>query len=350
MAVLGLMRKLLSRWRIALVVLAGVPFLLFATYAAMELDNTQGEVLVTELNRAALVTANAVNLQLGTSVGYLSALATSEAALRSDVPALYAHAQGIMQSMPEAAAISLVGADGKLIFLTLRPLGTRGLPVGEPEVAQKVIATGRPAVSGPFKSPVSDRMVTSVGVPLFQGGKLDYCLRMILQTNALNELLTAQKMPADWTLAIIDTNGVIVARSRRPEAYVGKQTTAVVLEAMRARDTRPVDTRTLEGDGAKVVVIGLPGWDWSIAVAVPTEQFGQRRTRLFQLLALFGGALAAVGAVVVVGMLAQPARDPAATTTPALFKGVWPAMAALLLVVVLGASLALGTQFGLERL
>ncbi|MBK6651100.1 MAG: hypothetical protein IPG42_16290 [Betaproteobacteria bacterium] len=61
---------------------------------------------MTELNRAALVTANAVNQQLGTSVGYLTALATSEAALRDDVPAMYAHAQRIMRSMPEATAIS----------------------------------------------------------------------------------------------------------------------------------------------------------------------------------------------------------------------------------------------------
>ena len=347
------MRKLLSRWRITLVILGCVPFLLFASYVAIELENTQRDILVAELNRAALVTANAVNQQLGTSVGYLSALATSDAAQRNDIPALYAHALRVMQATPEATAISLVGTGGDLVFLTLRDLGTQGLPVSEPAVVQKVFATGKPAVSGPFPSPVSDRMVTSVGVPVFQGEKVGYCVRMILRTSSLNQLLTSQKMPPDWTLSIIDQNGSIVARSRHPEAYVGKQTTAIVMDAIRSKDTRPIDTQTMEGSGAKVVIIGLPGWDWSIAVAVPTAQFDQRRTRLFLMLALFGGALAAAGAVVasMVPWVADTAAVASASTTGrSVFKGAWPAIIALLLVVAMGALLALGTQSGLQRL
>ncbi|MDE2419502.1 MAG: hypothetical protein KGN32_17060, partial [Burkholderiales bacterium] len=80
------LRNLFSRGRLAMVLGTAIPFVLFATYAVMELQNTQRDVLVSDLNRTALVTANAVNQQLGTSVGYLNALATSDAALHNDVP------------------------------------------------------------------------------------------------------------------------------------------------------------------------------------------------------------------------------------------------------------------------
>lgn len=346
--------NLLTRWRLALVVSLTVPFALFASYAAIELHNAQREDLVAEINRAALVTANVVNQQLGTSVGYLKALATSDAALRDDVPALYAHAQRVMQSMPEATAISLVGTGDELIFLTLRPLGTRGLPVGDRSAVQQVFATGLPAVSGPFKSPIADRFVTSVAVPVFREGKVIYCLRMILRTSALNDLLTSQKMPPDWTLAIIDNNGAIVARSRKPEMYVGKQVPAAVLDAVRSKNGQLVDLPTIEGTAAKAVFLQLPGWGWNIAVGAPAEYFEQRLSRLTQLLALLGVALAAMGAIVVAG-LSSPrpsarAAVPAVAPMPLVLKGSWPAIVALLLVVGMGVLLALSTQSGLTRL
>lgn len=265
-----------------------VPFALVAGYVVLELRDSQYEVLLTELNRAALVTANAVNQQLGTSVGYLTAIATSEAALRNDVPALYAHAQRVMRAMPEAAAISLVGAGDELIFLTLRPLGTQGLPVGDRDAVKQVFVTGAPVVSGPFKSPIADRLVTSVGVPVFLGGKVIYCLRLILRTSALNELLTSQKLPPDWTLAIIDKHGVIVSRSRNPETYVGKQIPAVVLKAIREKSNLPLDLPTVEGTFVKAIFLSLPGWDWNIGVGAPVENFGQSRARLYPVAGTFG--------------------------------------------------------------
>lgn len=348
-------RNLLSRWRMTLVVLTAVPFLLIAAYAALELHNAEREELLVQLNRAALVTALAVNQQLGTSVGYLSAVATSEAAMRNDVPALYAHAQRVMRSMPEATAMSLADMGSELIFLTLRPLGTKGLPISEPNAVRQVFATGKPAVSGPFKSPLRDRMVTSVGVPVLKDGQVNYCLRIVFLTSALDDLLTAQKMPPDWTLSIIDNNsGVLIARSRLPEMYVGKQVPAVVLEALRTKSTLPFDLQTLEGTSAKAVLISLPGWDWSIGVAVPAEQFGQRQKRLIQLLTLFGVALAAVGAILVAWMSPWSPRGsgiaPSAEPVRSVFKGGWPAIVALLMVVAFGALLVMSTQSGLTRL
>jgi len=342
-----------NRWRTAWVVLMTVPFLLFATYAAKEMYDVQREELQAEISRAALVTANAVNQQLGTSVGYLMALATSEAALRNDVPALYAHAQRIMRAMPEATAISLVGTGDELIFLTLRPLGTQGLPVGGVDAARQVFATGMPAVSGPFKSPISDRWVTSVGVPVFQGGRVIYCLRMILRASALNDVLSSQKMPPDWTLAIIDNQGAIVARSRNPDTYVGKQVPAAALQVIRSKSNHLTDLTTLEGTVAKTIFLGLPGWGWSVGVGAPAEYFEQRQRQLLGLLGLFGVVLAAVGAIGVAGVSPWGRRSAVAVPVAqgqSVFKGGWPAIVALLMVVAIGALLAISTQDGLAQL
>ncbi|MBK6651101.1 MAG: CHASE3 domain-containing protein [Betaproteobacteria bacterium] len=162
------------------------------------------------------------------------------------------------------------------------------------------------------------------------------------------------KNATELTLSIIDSRGDIVARSRNPETYVGKQVPASILEFIRSKSTLPVDLPTIEGTAFRAVFLSLSGWGWSIGVGAPAEHFEQKKTRLIQLLALLGFALAAAGFVVAMAMSSQAPRDPAdasvAVFAPSLFKGSWPAIVALLLVVAIGVFLAFSTQSGLMRL
>ncbi|MBI2749797.1 MAG: CHASE3 domain-containing protein [Burkholderiales bacterium] len=339
-------------WFLVAVAALALPFFLFALYAIDELARSERDRASAQLLQGAQLTANAVNQQLAVSVGYLTSLASSDAARRDDLPALYAHAQRIMQVLPEANAISLVAEDDSIVFLTLRPLGTQGLVTPEIDAADAVFKTGKAVVSGPFKSPISDKIITSVGIPVMRDGKVIYCLRMILLTSALNDLLLAQKLPEDWTSGIIAANGKLVARSRAPERFVGKLASAEIRDAMRSGTQAILDTQTLEGTPVKAIVVKLPLWDWSIAIGVPVDKLNLSRDRAYRLLAMFGVAVAVLGALASYWL--QP-RVIARSISPSVavdlplrtVKGIWPAVAALAIAIVLSVATSVATQSSL---
>lgn len=336
------------------VVVSALPFLLFAVYAIDELNRTERDRVSAQLLQGAQTTANAVNRQLAVSVGYLTALASSDAALHDDLPALYAHAQRIMQVLPEANAISLVAPDNSIVFLTLRPLGTKGLVASEADAADAVFKTAKPVVSGPFKSPIGDRIITSVGIPVSRNGKVVYCLRMILLTSSLNDLLLAQKLPEDWTIGIIAANGKLVARSRTPELFVGKLASTEVREAMRSGTQAILDSKTLEGASVKAVVVKLPLWEWSIAIGVPVEKLNVSRNRAYRPFAMFGVAIAVLGALASYWLRRKaPAQSspPGAVHMPLrAITGVWPAVVALTIAIALSVVTSLATQSSLAQM
>ena len=256
-------------WLLALALLSLLPLLAFSAYTLYELGRTRQEAIRTELLQRSEAAANAVNERLGTTLGYLNALATSDAAQNGDLPGLYAHALRVVRMNPEATAITLIGPDNRMLFITLRPLGSPTIPVQYPEVVKQVFATGRPAISGPFLGPVTQAPVTSLAVPVFHQGKVAYCLRMILKTDSLNELLSGQKLPEDWIGAVVDKDGIIVARTRTPERFIGQAVTPTLMAKLKAGGPGIIDSETKDGIAVKTAVAPVPSWDWSIAIGVP---------------------------------------------------------------------------------
>lgn len=273
-------------WLLAVSVLASLPLLLFAAYSIYDRAVTQRRIDVTELALRTEATANAVQQRLGTAAGYLNGIATSDAARRGDLPALYEHAQRVLRIAPDARAISLVGPDEKMIFLTLRPLGAAGTVAGDLDAVRQVFRTGKPVVSGPFKSPVSDAIIVTVGVPVLVDGKAAYCLRMVLLSSNLNALLAAQKLPPAWISAIADRNGLILARSHAPERWIGQEVVPDVKVAMRAAKPEVLDMVTRDGIPSAGYVVKVPGWDWYVVIGVPTATLNAALNHAVTMLAL----------------------------------------------------------------
>lgn len=310
-------------WLLALAILASLPLFLVAAYSIYEVGQAQREAITAELVQRTESTANAVNQRLGTALGALNSLATSDAALRGDLPALYEHARRVVALSPGASAISLVSPDERMVFLTLRPFGTANLPVSDLEAARRVFETGKPVVSGPFKAPVSDRIVTTLAVPVFRGEKVAYCMRMVLLTDALNDLLAAQRLPADWTAGIVDRNGLLLARSRSPERYVGKAAAPDLQAAIRAGNHDVFDSVTQDGIPVKTAIVSVPSWDWSVVVGVPAAALNASSNKALTRLIVFGVVIALMGALAVAWLSAFISRHIAevASASAALHRG-----------------------------
>lgn len=343
-------------WLLLAATLSVLPFLLFAGYAIVQLVQSKQEDLRQQLIDRTQSTANAVAERLAVSAGALRALGNSDAALKGDLPAMYAQAKRFAQGMPEINSISLVTPDGMVQFLTPRPFGEKPFLAGDIEGLRTVFETGRPTVSGPFQSYIDKKLtITSVDVPVFRDGRVVYCLRAVFRNSSLNSLLAAQQLPIDWVASIVTRTGLLAARSRSPEKYVGEPAPQAVLDALANHPQGVFDGITKEGQTAKAVMVVLPGWDWYVALGVPSYQFEEplRQAKLF--LSVFGIATLVLGGILV-GWAYSLMRDPSSSTpvhTSApkrRLTNLWPSLVALLVAVLISAWSTQASQDALDQI
>jgi signal transduction histidine kinase len=244
--------------------------------------------------------------------------------------------------MPDLHGISLVTADGQVQFLTLLPFGSKRFPAADAEAVRALFETGHPVVSEPFQSPINKKnLVTSVGVPVIRNGKVIYCMRAIFLNSSLNALLAAQHLPSDWTSAVLSRTGLIQARSRFPEQFVGKPASTVVLQALASQRHDVFDSLTKEGNAVKTVIVRVPGWDWHLVVGVPSSKFEAPLNQVIWFLSVFGLATLALGGILVswAGFWRQePYSESQFSRGSALsmFNNIWPSALALAVALAIG--------------
>ena len=59
-------------------------------------------------------------------------------------------------------------------------------------------------------------------VPVLRGSELRYVLTAVLSPSTLADVVGGEPLPDEWTRAVVDSHGVIVARSRDPARFVGQ--------------------------------------------------------------------------------------------------------------------------------
>lgn len=274
-------------WLLALTLLVTLPFLAITGYAIWKMEQAQQEAITAELVQRTQATASATKIRLETALAVLNALATSDAAIKGDLPALYDHSKRVVAANGDIRTITLVSATNRMLFMTLLPYGASLPEVSQEDSVARVFQSGKPVLSAPFVGPVTGKRVFAVSVPVFKGQKVVYCLRMVLATQTFNDLLVAQALPTEWTAAIIDERSIVIARSRAPERYVGKEASATLKAAIKNRRQGVFDAVTLDGIPVKTATVIVPEWDWAIAIGVPVETLnGPMNHSLMQLLLL----------------------------------------------------------------
>ena len=262
------LRLSLRTWLLGLSLLTTLPLLVFALSVVWEYKEFQQHALVDQLERRSDEMAHAVAERLQSTLGTLNALGESDAALMLDVPRLYAQAQRIVQRDPDIRAITLVRED-QLLFLTSAPLERTGMPVNAQRSLETALRTQSPSVSGPFPSPVSPIQVVALTVPMVRDGEAIYALRGILTVASLNRLVSQERLPDEWIAGIADADGVLVARSRDPDRYVGHPVSETFRQGILQSTPHAFEGSTLEGIPTINRVRPIFGFDWYLGVAVP---------------------------------------------------------------------------------
>jgi signal transduction histidine kinase len=289
-----------------LVVLAGVAIISFINFQRLQLENeVAAEVngLVNDVDRQ----AKAVQVEL-------TMLASLPSVQSGDLAAFHKQLSAAVKVY--GTALVLLDTRGQHLVNTNRPYGEPLPHATNGGVYDRVAATGLPQVSDLVMGPTLRQPIISVDVPVMRDGRVAYVLAMGIKPEALSEVLLSPKnleleaVPPTWTVAIVDRKGIILARNRELNQFLGKPIAPLLRRAM-ISGMGDTWIENITGDGTPVYstfrTSSLTGW--SVAIGVPRE-FVDGPQRRAWLLAVGGGISFVALSLALAYWMAQAIRRP----------------------------------------
>lgn len=215
-------------------------------------------------------------------------------------------ARRVVQADPRLKSLSLTDGRGRMLLHTDEAFGT-ALPISSAaEVQALLVVAGRPRVSPLLLGARGGQPAVGLAMALDLPGEAPLVLRGEVDLARIGLRLNEQAWPADWIAGVLDQRGVIVARSREPERFVGQPATAALGDGVAAGPpTFVADTR----EGMAVVAAAAPIGDtgWHVVVGQPLAELeSQAREPMRAILA--GGLVSAVIGLGAAGFAARHLR------------------------------------------
>jgi diguanylate cyclase (GGDEF)-like protein len=229
----------------------------------------------------------------------LKVLATSRDLIEGNFASFHQRASDALKSQIVYSYV-LTDREGRPILNTLVPYGTP-LPLGgtPAELPRRVFEERAAVLTGLFDSPVARRPLVAMGVPVYRGEDIAYSLDITLTTERVGAILARQKMPTEWVVAVLDSAGTIVGRSRDPEQFVGQQAMPELRQHVVNNREGSLEAVTRENSPVIASFSRSSRWPWTVVVGAPKELIEAEAYRLLSWAAvglaisfLVGGALA----------------------------------------------------------
>jgi signal transduction histidine kinase/ActR/RegA family two-component response regulator len=216
-------------------------------------------------------TASAVDALLLGHLSSLRALGSSDALAHADLAGFERDALRVKATQVHWRNVILVDAAGQQ-RMNLRLGAQRPLPqereTERPGLLQ-VLQTGEAHVGNVGRGPASGFVAIPLQIRVSMGGE-PMSLKLILEPEAFAALLSQQRVPPGWAVAIVDGNGHFVAR--QPHRPPGTRASEPLLQAMGQADSGWRRVPTLEGRDTHQAFAAMPSAPWRVAVAVPREE------------------------------------------------------------------------------
>jgi signal transduction histidine kinase/CheY-like chemotaxis protein len=229
------------------------------------------------LREATRALALLVDNDIEARAGILQSLADSPALDRGDLATFYEHA--LKTGTARDAGIVLADPEGRVLLNTAVPFGTRNIRnSGTLLELRKRHGPDGTVVSNLYISPHRGTRSFAIQVPVRRGGQILYYLSMGADARQFQAMMARQSLPQSWIGAILDRNGLIVARSHEPETYAGRSAREGLIALMKVQPEGFYDGTTLSGESTLASFSHAPQSEWTFVVNVPQEEL--QRTAL----------------------------------------------------------------------
>lgn len=290
------MSPLTIRARLALLVVATtVPLLLFTVALVLRGSDTERALLQQRAGATVGATMQIVDRELAGVTTGLQVLAASPALARGDLAAFHAQARAAV-GIAGNSVIILYARDGTRVMSTAVPYGTPLPPRPDMSALAPPFETRRPHVSRLYRSESVRQPTLGLVVPVFVDGEVRFVLGAVLLSQRLTELLQISGLPATWIGTLLDQEGTIIARTRRPEQAVGKKALPENWARIRTAGTSSgaFSGMSQEGDDVLLAFSKSETSGWTTVVGIPVRALDEALHASLSLVAGVGTVVFAI--------------------------------------------------------
>jgi signal transduction histidine kinase/ActR/RegA family two-component response regulator len=320
--------RLSLRWYLVIVVIgAMLPLVAFTTLVVVRLSAYERAAVERDLVEMATALATDLDRSVRASVSTLEAMAQSPSLDGGDLQSFYAEAQRVLPTQAHWRAVIVLTPSGQQLLHTLRPLGTQLPLVNEPDSLRRVVETRQPVLGDLAQGQLDGSWAFPVRVPVVREGNVKYVLTATLTADALAGVLRhPRQRREEWTRALVDRRGVIGARTRAPEQFVGKLATAEFLRRSAETESGVYRDTTIDSADVYVAFARAPRFDWTAGIAVPAAVVDGPPRRQLAVIGGLGVTLLAISGAGAFLFARRVARriGAAATAAEAIVQGEHP--------------------------
>lgn len=275
------------RSQLTLLVAACVlPVWLLATILVFHSYSVKRNQINSSILETAHTTTMVVDRELSSVQAALQALATSPVFSNGDFAVIHRQALELLKSYP-GADIIVADSTGQQLVNSYLPYGDLLPKRKNIDTVHSIFASGKPVVTDLYYGAVTRRPMIGIDVPVFQDGKVAYDLGMTFPSDRLAAILTSLKLPKNSYCTLLDSKGIIVARTLNPEKFVGKMSSSGIRKAIGNSSEGIIENTNIEGINAISSFSRSTMSNWTVVVGVPKAIF---IAELYQWLALAIGA------------------------------------------------------------
>jgi len=295
--------------RLALLV-AGtmLPLIIFAVGIVFHYymqDRQEAQQRVVDTVRGVRLTLDA---EMQRMTGGLQVLALTDALKAGEFERFRPIALGFLDQYGKGGTILVADRDGRQVFSS----DTRdeaNLPLrNNREIVDRVFRARQPQYSDLFVGVVKKQPVVTVEAPVFRDGDVIYDISFSPPITMFQTMLEKQRPNTDWTLSMLDRNGVLFARVPNPEDAVGKRVPTSAYDAMTRQDGAIRSTVSLEGVALMSSFAHSELTGWIVGAGIAETSLAAPLWRNLAITSLIGGILLAIGLAFAVRMATTIAR------------------------------------------
>jgi signal transduction histidine kinase len=259
----------IRRRLIHLVLVAALPAALLSALVSWIAYRDQLASFQTQLRETTRAVMFSVDRELGEGLALGRGLASSPH-LEADALDLF-HKQ-VLSAVADADHWVVVHdvPTGRQLINTKLPFGA-ALPSWDDAAdwVRECVATRRPIVKNIELTRTDPGWAFVIQVPVIHEDRVRQVLAVVVHTRVIQRALEQQRLPEDWTAAVLDRGGTRVARVPDPTGFVGQRARPEFLERVAADQEGFQWTESLDRVPVLVSFNRSAAWSWTIAIAVP---------------------------------------------------------------------------------
>jgi len=305
-----------------------LPTLALSGFLTLRVIRDGRETIRRQLLEAARAEAAIVDSELLGTIRALHALAESDTLRSGDLDAFREEARRVAKTQASWSDVVLHTPNGAAIANIAKTFGAVVPSVIAGDNLAQLVATRQPLIGNlSGGSDFGEPLAFPVHVPVVHGNRLAYILSAVITPDGLATLLRGQNaLSEEWVRGVVDTSGLVVARTRDAQRYVGQKGTPEFLRRYSNANEDVFRDITFEGVPVYSAYSRAPMSRWIAGVAVPAGLIDAAFQRSLYAASIFGLFLLVVGLAGAFEVARRISRDitGAAGSADAMARGQHP--------------------------